>query len=179
MPFQNPLALLGLLSIIPLIIVYLIRPKPKEISFSSTLFLREGEAERSAVLSRLVSDPLFWVQLLVLLSLSVAAAGPYTVSTGTAGSHLAIVLDVSASMEGSFAEAIAMAEPYLDNYDRVSIVMAENIPVAALQGGSSAEARDVLARQRPRRVFGLILSHALASTSRPGVAGTCWQYPTS
>ncbi len=171
MPFQNPLALLGLLSIIPLIIVYLIRPKPKEVPFSSTLFLREGEAERSAVLSRLVSDPLFWVQLLVLLSLSVAAAGPYTVSTGTAGSHLAIVLDVSASMEGSFAEAMRLAEPYLDNYDRVSIVMAENIPVAALQEGSSAEARDALARLTPRAVSSDLSSAMLLASTLLGQEG--------
>jgi len=152
MPFQNPLALLGLLSIIPLIIVYLIRPKPKEIPFSSNLFLREGEAERSAVLSRLVSDPLFWVQLLVLLSLSVAAAGPYTVSTGMAGSHLAIVLDVSASMEASFPEALRLAGTYLDDYERITIVMADSIPKAALQDGSSAQARDVLAGLTPRAV---------------------------
>jgi hypothetical protein len=152
MPFQNPLALLGLLSIIPLIIVYLIRPKPKEVPFSSTLFLREGEAERSAVLSRLVSDPLFWVQLLVLLSLSVAAAGPYTVSMGMAGSHLAIVLDVSASMEGSFPEALRLADAYLDDYERITIVMADSIPKAALQDGSSAQARDVLSGSTPRAV---------------------------
>lgn len=171
MPFQNPLALLGLLSVIPLIIVYLIRPKPKEVPFSSVLFLREGEAERSAVLSRLVSDPLFWVQLLVLLSLSVAAAGPYTVSSGTAGSHLAIVLDVSASMEGSFGEAVAMAEPYLDDYDRISIVMAENIPAAALQEGSSAEARDVIARLTPRAVSSDLSSAMLLANGLLGQQG--------
>ncbi len=171
MPFQNPLALLGLLSIIPLIIIYLIRPKPKEIPFSSTIFLREGEAERSAVLSRLVSDPLFWVQLLVLLSLSVAASGPYTVSQGTAGSHLAIVLDVSASMEGSFAEALRLAEPYLDGYDRISIVAAESIPAAALQEGSSSEARDVLARLKPRAVSADISSAMLLANGILGQEG--------
>lgn len=171
MPFQNPLALLGLLSIIPLIIVYLIRPKPKEISFSSVIFLREGEAERSAVLSRLVSDPLFWVQLLVLLSLSVAAAGPYTVSTGTAESHLAIVVDVSASMEDSFAEALSLAAPYLDRYDKISIILAENIPVSALQGGSSAEARDVLARISTRAVSADLSSAMLLAEGILGQEG--------
>ena len=75
MPFRNPTALLALLSIIPLILVYLIRPRPKEIRFSATQFLSQGKVKRSAVLSRLVSDPLFWVQLLVLLTLSLAAAG--------------------------------------------------------------------------------------------------------
>lgn len=152
MPFSNPLALLGLLSIIPLIVIYLIRPKPREVLFSSTIFLTEEKAERSAVLSRLITDPLFWVQLLVLCSLSVGAAGPYTTEVGTPTSHLVLVVDLSASMESNFAGAKALADPYLDSYQRISIVLAENVPVVALQSGSPTEARDVLAKLSPRAV---------------------------
>src|SRR5512137_2054116 len=132
MPFRNPLALLGLLSIVTLIIIYLIRPRPKEVLFSSLMFLKEVEAERSAVLSRLIQDPMFWVQLLVLATLSLAAAGPYTTSMGTVGSHLVIVLDVSASMEASFEQALLSVESYLDKYDRISIILASSIPISIL-----------------------------------------------
>jgi len=171
MPFQNPVALLGLLSIIPLIIIYLIRPRPREILFSSTLFLREGEAERSAVLRRLISDPLFWVQLLVLCSLSVAAAGPYTTTSGIAGSHLVIVLDDSASMQSSFSEALRLADSYLDASEQISIVLAENIPVAILQDGSSAEARDALAQVRPRAISADLSSAITLASNLLGTAG--------
>jgi hypothetical protein len=152
MPLHNPLALLGLLSVIPLIIVYLIRPRPKEMLFSSTIFLREGEAERSAVLSRLIKDPLFWVQLLVLCSLSIAAAGPYTVSLQPSQSHLAVVLDTSASMQASFVQALETIDPYLGGYQKISIVLAESIPAVALEAGSAEEARDVLAATKPKAV---------------------------
>lgn len=152
MPFSNPLALLGLLSLVPLIIIYLIRPRPKEVLFSSNLFLPEGKAERSAVLSRLITDPLFWVQAMILITLSTAAAGPYTLSEGTPSTHLAIVMDVSASMEGRFQQALGIPEPYLDSYGKVSIVLAENIPAVALQAGSPAEAKDILARTTPKAV---------------------------
>ncbi len=145
------MALLGLLSIIPLIIIYLIRPRPKEIRFSATQFLREGEVERSAVLSRLINDPLFWVQLLVLLSLSVAAAGPFTTETGLASSHLVVVLDGSASMQAS-SRALPLIDPYLDKYQRISIVLAGAMPLTALSEGSPSEARDVLQRQLPKAV---------------------------
>ncbi len=145
------MALLGLLSIIPLIIIYLIRPRPKEIRFSATQFLREGEVERSAVLSRLINDPLFWVQLLVLLSLSVAAAGPFTTETGPASSHLVVVLDGSASMQASY-RALPLIDPYLDKYQRISIVLAGAMPLTALSGGSPSEARDALQRQQPKAV---------------------------
>ncbi|MCX6680670.1 MAG: BatA domain-containing protein [Methanothrix sp.] len=151
MPFRNPMALLGLLSIIPLIIIYLIRPRPKEIRFSATQFLREGEVERSAVLSRLINDPLFWVQLLVLLSLSVAAAGPFTTETGLASSHLVVVLDGSASMQAS-SRALPLIDPYLDKYQRISIVLAGAMPLTALSEGSPSEARAALQRQQPKAV---------------------------
>jgi hypothetical protein len=145
------MALLGLLSIIPLIIIYLIRPRPKEIRFSATQFLREGEVERSAVLSRLINDPLFWVQLLVLLSLSVAAAGPFITETGLASSHLVVVLDGSASMQAS-SRALPLIDPYLDKYQRISIVLAGAMPLTALSGGSPSEARAALQRQQPKAV---------------------------
>ena len=145
------MALLGLLSIIPLIIIYLIRPRPKEIRFSATQFLREGEVERSAVLSRLINDPLFWVQLLVLLSLSVAAAGPFTTETGLASSHLVVVLDGSASMQAS-SRALPLIDPYLDKYQRISIVLAGAMPLTALFEGSPSEARAALQRQQPKAV---------------------------
>lgn len=171
MPFRNPLALLGLLSIVPLIIIYLIRPRPKEILFSSNIFLREGEAERSAVLSRLISDPLFWIQLLVLCSLSVAAAGPYTLEEGAASSHLVVVLDASASMESSFGRAVSLIDPYLDNYEKISIVLAENIPIAALQEGSTAEARDTLARLKPKAVSADLSSAMILASNLLGPQG--------
>ncbi|MCJ7444558.1 MAG: BatA domain-containing protein [Methanotrichaceae archaeon] len=171
MPFQNSLALLGLLSVVPLIIVYLIQPRPKEILFSSTMFLREGEAERSAVLSRLIKDPLFWVQLLVLISLSLAAAGPYTTTFGTIGSHLAIVLDASASMEANFHQATTLVSPYIDKYDSISIIIANSIPISALQSGSSSEAKDVLAKIAPRAISADISSAMILANNLLGSEG--------
>jgi hypothetical protein len=103
------------------------------------------------VLSRLINDPLFWVQLLVLLSLSVAAAGPFTTETGPASSHLVVVLDGSASMQAS-SRAVQLIDPYLDKYQRISIVLAESMPVTVLSEGSPTEARDALRQQLPKAV---------------------------
>lgn len=152
MPFRNPAALLGLVSIIPLILIYLIRPRPKEIRFSAIQFLPEGEVKRSAVLSRLISDPLFWVQLLLLCALSIAAAGPYTTEEGAASSHLVVVLDGSASMQASSSRALQMIEPYLPGYEKVSLVQAGIIPQTSLLEGSPDEARDALRLFQPKAV---------------------------
>jgi len=166
MPFSNPYALLGLLSAVPLILIYLIRPRPREVLFSSTQFLREGEAERSAVLSRLINDPLFWVQLLVLCALSVAAAGPYTEEEGQAGSHLVVVLDSSASMQACWSQAQQIISPYLQRYQKISLVQASSVPRVLLQGGGAAEAADALRLARPDAVSadlsaGLALAESL------------------
>ncbi len=171
MPFSNPLALLGLLSIIPLIIIYLIRPRPKEIPFSSTQFLREGEAKRTAVLSRLISDPLFWVQLLALCSLSLAAAGPYTIQEGPASSHLVVVLDGSASMQASFSQALDLIDTRLNSYQKISIVLAENVPLTQLTGGSSTEARDVLRQLQPKAISADLSSAMTQGSSLLGSEG--------
>lgn len=171
MPFHNPLALLGLLSIIPLIILYLIRPKPKEIKFSSIQFLEESVAERSAVLNRLITDPLFWIQLLVLASLSIAAAGPYSTTVGAPGNHLVVVMDVSASMESSFQRALDAVSPYLQGQDEISIILAESIPVSALQSGSEEEARGVLSRIGTRAVSADLSASMLLANSMLGSDG--------
>ena len=171
MPFRNPVALLGLLSIVPLIVLYLIRPKPRDLPFSSTKFIAEGEAKRSAVLSRLFTDPLFWMQLMVLSLLASAAAGPYTVATGSPGSHLVVVFDQSASMEASFKNAVELAELHFSDFDRISIVLAESVPVVALKEGSDGEARELLREISPRAITADISSAMIMAASMIGAEG--------
>lgn len=152
MPFSSPLALLGLLSVVPLIILYMIRPKPRDLPFPSTAFIIEGEAKPTASLSRLVTDPLFWTQLLVIVFLVLAAAGPYTEGRGTQEEHLVVVIDLSASMEASFDEAEEIFLRYSSGHDRISIVLAETIPLLALREGNGVQARSAFSSLAPRAV---------------------------
>jgi len=152
MPFSFPLALLGLLSAIPLIILYMIRPKPKDQPFPSTAFIKVGDAKPTASLNRLINDPLFWIQLLVIVLLVLAAAGPFTVARGTQEGHLVVVIDLSASMEASFDEAKEIFLQYTAGQDRISIVLAETIPIVALREGNSQQARSTLESLYPRAV---------------------------
>ena len=152
MPFSSPLALLGLLSVVPLIILYMIRPKPRDQPFPSTAFIREGEAKPSAALNRLITDPLFWTQLLVIVFLVFAAAGPFSEARGTQGAHLVVVLDLSASMEASFDGAKEIVLQRAAGIDRISIVLAESIPIVALREGNGEQARSVLEALSPRAV---------------------------
>jgi len=171
MPFRNPLALLGLLSAIPLIILYMIRPKPKDLPFPSTTFIREGEAKPTAALNRLITDPLFWIQLLVILFLVFAAAGPFTEARGTQGAHLVVVIDLSASMEASFSEAKEIVLRYASGQDLISIVLAENIPIVVLREGNGEQARTVLESLSPRAVSADLSAGMMMAKSLLGAEG--------
>jgi hypothetical protein len=153
MPFQNPLALAALLSVIPLIIIYMLRPKPAVLSIPSLMFVLKLDRERKRVyasLTKVVRDPLFLIQLLMLILLSIGAAGYYyTSEEPLSGEHTVIILDTSASMQvGSrFEDAAGIADGYVSKKN--SIILASNIPQLALEGGSSSAAEDIFNKVKP------------------------------
>ncbi|MDD3247062.1 MAG: BatA domain-containing protein [Methanosarcina sp.] len=153
MPFQTPLALAALLSIIPLIIIYMLRPKPAVLSIPSLMFVLKLERERKKVyasLTKIVRDPLFLIQLLMLILLSIGAAGYYyTSNEPLSGEHTVIILDTSASMqvESRFEDAVGIADGYVSKKN--SIILASNIPLLALEGGSASAAGEIFNKVKP------------------------------
>ncbi|WP_410507327.1 VWA domain-containing protein [Methanosarcina hadiensis] len=153
MPFQNPLALAALLSVIPLIIIYMLRPKPAVLSIPSLMFVLKLDRERKKVyasLTKVVRDPLFLIQLLMLILLSIGAAGYYyTSEEPLSGEHTVLILDTSASMQvdSRFEDAAEIAEGYVSKKN--SIILASNIPQLALEGGSSSAAGDIFNKVKP------------------------------
>ncbi|HEY3360852.1 MAG TPA: VWA domain-containing protein [Methanosarcina sp.] len=153
MPFENPLALAALLSVIPLIIIYMLRPKPKVLSIPSLMFVLKLERERKRVyasLTKIVQDPLFLIQLLMLILLSIAAAGYYyTSQEPLSGEHTVLVLDTSASMQvdSRFDDAVKIADEYVSKKN--SIILASDTPLLALEGGDASNAKDILSKVKP------------------------------
>ncbi|KKG17570.1 hypothetical protein EO98_11730 [Methanosarcina sp. 2.H.T.1A.6] len=153
MPFQTPLALAALLSVIPLIIIYMLRPKPAVLSIPSLMFILKLERERKKVyasITKIVQDPLFLIQLLMLILLSIGAAGYYyTSNEPLSGEHTVIILDTSASMqvESRFEDAVGIADGYVSKKN--SIILASNIPLLALEGGSASAAGDIFNKVKP------------------------------
>jgi len=153
MPFETPLALAALLSVIPLIVIYMLRPKPKVLSIPSLMFVLKLEKERKRVyasLTKIVQDPLFLVQLLMLILLFIAAAGYYyTSQEPLSGEHTVLVLDTSASMqvESRFADAVGIADGYVSKKN--SIILASDTPLLALESGGASAAKDILYQVKP------------------------------
>ena len=162
MPFKNPAGLYALLALIPIIILYLRRPKPKEKIIPSLMFfMREkGITKFSNLFRQIFQNLLFLLQLAIILSAAFAAAYPYLNSEKAAtAKHTVIILDSSASMNallqpgGSvtrFSKAIDEANARLEG--RVSIVLASSIPIVVQERGSASTARKVLATLKAKAV---------------------------
>ncbi|MBC7085328.1 MAG: BatA domain-containing protein [Methanomethylovorans sp.] len=152
MAFETPLALLALASVIPLIILYLLRPKPLVVKIPSVMFLMQVEEKKRffTSITKLIKDPLFLLQLLVLILLALAAAGPYIITNEPlSDEHTVIVIDTSASMQtgNRFQEAVTKAKDYVSKEN--SIVLAHNIPVTLIERQDAKSAKEVLSSLKP------------------------------
>jgi len=103
MSLLSPLALLlGMLSV-PLLLLYFLKVRRRQMRVSSLLLwdpaLRERDA--STFFQRLQRDPLLILQILALLALTLALARPAAVVMGHGAKRVAIVMDPSASMKAT------------------------------------------------------------------------------
>jgi hypothetical protein len=103
MAFLAPLAFLGLLIAIPIILLYMLRLRRREVVISSTYLWQQVLEDREANTpwQRLRRNALMLLQLLILALMVLALARPFmTVPAYTAG-RTALLLDASASMNAT------------------------------------------------------------------------------
>lgn len=150
MGLANPSALLALSAVIPLILVYLLKPKPVDFVIPSLMFISKMQKQKTrfnSFFNKLVKDPLFLIQLLVLILLALVMAQPFIMlDKNLSAGHTVIVLDASASMKADkrFDTAKSTASDYLSR--KVSIVVSENVPIKVLERGSSKDAQSILSK---------------------------------
>src|SRR3990172_2233059 len=80
MSIGNPEGLWALLALVPLIILYLIRPKPKTMPIPSLMFFLKSSGARklTSFLKQITHYWLFIIQLLLLLGLALTFSEPFT-----------------------------------------------------------------------------------------------------
>ncbi len=155
--FANQAGLYALLSIIPLIIIYLLRPRAKKIKIPSLMFLLQLEQKkRLNVFRKFLKDPLFLIQLLVLAIISFAIAAPFIMATEEAGGgSTVLILDASASMQAKtitggtkFESALGQANNYLSAKN--TVILAESVPVMVMKEAPSGSAADALKKLKAK-----------------------------
>lgn len=153
MYFANPAGFWALLGILALIIIYLIRPKPRDMIIPSLMFFitDKGIARKKSFLERLLRNLVFLLQLIAITCLAFAITQP-SMKTGydTTAENTVIVLDVSASMQADerFEQAIDVAEKSLKG--DISIILAEETPLVVLERGSGSKAKGILDQLKPK-----------------------------
>ena len=150
------IGLFALLSLVPLILLYLIRPKPQEISVPSLMFFMKstGRHKLSSFFKKFIRDWLFLIQLIILLLLAISVAQPYTnYEHDVTAKNTVIVLDASASMqakEGSytrFQTARDKAKSLLGAKN--TIILAKETPSIVVKDVSHTEAAKYLNKLQP------------------------------
>ncbi|MGH7401331.1 MAG: vWA domain-containing protein, partial [Candidatus Rokuibacteriota bacterium] len=105
MNFLSPFALLLATLSVPLLLLYFLKVRRRQMRVASLLLwapaLRDREA--STFFQRLQRDPLLILQILALLALTVALARPVVNVMGQGAKRVAIVMDSSASMKATDA----------------------------------------------------------------------------
>jgi len=156
--FTDPWALYAFLLFIPIIILYLLRPKPKDMHIPSLMFIMNMEHRKRfrSFFKRIVRDPLLILQLIAISVIILVMANPFYISEETKRirEDVVVILDVSASMQasGRFASAKQTAQSIvgdLDPDDKVSLVLAGKIPIVILKQGDKARAQSLLDAVKP------------------------------
>ena len=103
MSFLTPLAFLGGLLAVPIILLYMLRLRRREITVSSTYLWQQllQDREANTPWQRLRRNLLLLLQLIILALLVLALARPFMIVPAVSTGQIALLLDASASMNAT------------------------------------------------------------------------------
>lgn len=140
MSFLTPLGLLGAALAIPIILLYMLRLRRREVTISSTFLWQQilQDNEANTPWQKLKRNLLLFLQLLILACLVLALARPFMIVPAVGTGQIALLLDASASMnatdingESRFEEAKRRALEIVDTMsaaDTMTVIRVANVP---------------------------------------------------
>jgi len=153
LPFQRPIGLWALIAVAVFVILYLRRPKPQDKIIPSLMFIMQDKKRSTqySFFQKLMTNLLFLLQLLSILGLALVAAAPYArLKYDVTLENTVVILDVSASMQAKekgtsrFDKSVDQAKSVLSGSN--TLVLAENVPLIALENEDTDVALDVLSK---------------------------------
>jgi hypothetical protein len=151
MAFLTPLFLLLALLAVPIILLYMLRLRRREMSVSSTMLWQQllRDREANAPWQKLRRNLLLILQLLILAALVLALARPYIPVPSIVSGSVVVLLDASASMQASdvepsrFETAIVRVEEIINTLgggDQMSIIQVGVTPAVLIAASSDRNA---------------------------------------
>jgi Ca-activated chloride channel homolog len=170
MDFLTPLAFLGALLAVPIILLYMLRLRRREVTVSSTYLWQQVLQDREANTpwQRLRRNLLLLLQLIILILLVLALARPFMTVPAVSAGHITLLVDATASMNATditeggtrFDEAKRHALEIVDTMraaDHMTIIRVTDAPEVV---ASSTDDRGVL--------------RAAINAAQPGLAPGDW-----
>lgn len=151
---QQGLYALG--SLIPFILLYLIRPRAREITIPSLLFFlrQEGRSRFSSFFRYFLKDVLFIFQFLTITALALSFANPFLeIDRDITASNVVIILDGSASSQAldggktRFQNGIDAVKNVLGKSN--TIILSKEVPLVVAEDVSSSRAIKILQTLQP------------------------------
>ncbi|MDO8480507.1 MAG: BatA and WFA domain-containing protein [Nanoarchaeota archaeon] len=160
------LYLLGFL--VPLVLLYLIRSKPKDLTIPSLMFFADQKKQKkfNALFKTLLIRSLFFLQLLFLAALALSAANfTLSVPLDAHAQTTVVIMDMSASMQAREASITRMDLGKSDVIDkihgRVSVILAQDSPIVLATNVTPQRAKALIstlkATDTPTRLDAAIL----------------------
>ncbi|MFB6116317.1 MAG: BatA and WFA domain-containing protein [Candidatus Nanosalina sp.] len=146
--FMNPLGLLAVLAIIPLLVFYLMKPKPEEKVMPSMRFFQEEKKDdtlRKAYRKLITNLPLI-LQLLAVLGFAAALANPY-ILIQKPSENTVLVLDRSASVSENFNSLKQKLEARAG--EKNTLIVADNEVKVLAEKAPSSTIKSILERMKP------------------------------
>jgi len=157
MQLANTLGLYAFLSLIPLVIIYLRKPKPVEKIIPSLMFLikNQKDATKHSFFQKLLRNLVFLLQLLALSLMAFSIASPYIItSEAVTSQNTVIIVDASASSQTinngktRFENSLDIAKDYLQG--KISIIVASDTTETILEDGTRNQALSLIQAIEPK-----------------------------
>ncbi|MFW5690962.1 MAG: BatA domain-containing protein [Chloroflexota bacterium] len=162
MNFLTPLAFTGLLLAVPILLMYMLRLRRREVNISSTFLWQQviQDTEANTPWQRLRRNLLLFLQLLILALLVFTLARPFIFVDAVSAGQVTVLLDASASMNATDADGrsrfAAARDEALDIVDTLSagdemtvIRVAEVPEVLAAATSDRVRLRDAINAAQP------------------------------
>lgn len=153
MAFLTPLALAGALLAIPIILLYMLRLRRREVIVSSTFLWQQvlQDSEANTPWQRLRRNILLLLQLIILALMVFALARPFMIVPAVSAGQIELLVDASASMNATdlpgggsrFEEAKRQALSIVDTLgagDTVTVIRVADVPAVAVPATDDAAA---------------------------------------
>jgi hypothetical protein len=174
----TPLALLGALLAVPIILLYMLRLRRREVVVSTTFLWQQivRDNEANTPWQRLRRNLLLLLQLIILALLVLALARPFIIVPAVSTGQIELLIDASASMNASdmpgggtrFAEAQRQALSIVDTLgpnDTMTIIRVADVPevIAAATNNATILRQAITAAQPSRSAADWVAALTLAS----------------